>query len=212
MFYGVITHQRVIPQWKTRVTWVLRVQSYDLRERRSILTCGYFALSRLDLFTFSRIDSFSLRIFVPNRSYYFKNSYFQNRHSRGISPKVDVFPINLLRNTNGIPHKLYNNKAFEALHQTKGTRWVATNRRNILPQSPNSHQRWGNRTAILLPSLDNRRTVPKDFGAMKEARKPTTQRFEKLWRKCRGIVGMFTQKLQAWEKTSKRRAQKNVRL
>jgi len=52
MFYGVITHQRVIPQWKTRVTCVLRVQSYDLRERRSILTCEYFALSRLDLFTF----------------------------------------------------------------------------------------------------------------------------------------------------------------
>ena len=180
MFYGVITHQRVIPQWKTRVTCVLRVQSYDLRERRSILTCGYFALSRLDLFTFSRIDSFSLRIFVPNRSYYFKNSYFQNRHSRGISPKVDVFPINLLRNTNGIPHKLYNNKAFEALHQTKGTRWAATNLRNILSQSPNSHQRRGYRTAILLPSLNNRRTVPKDFGAMKEARKPTTQRFEKL--------------------------------
>lgn len=212
MFYGVITHQRVIPQWKTRVTCVLRVQSYDLRERRSILTCGYFALFQLDLFTLSRIDSFSLRIFVPNRNYYFKNSYFQNRHLRGISPKVDVFPINLLRNTNGIPHKLYNNKAFVALHQTKGTRWAATNLRNILPQSPHSHQRWGNRTAILLPSLDNRRTVPKDFGAMKEARKPTTQRFEKLWRKCRGIVGMFTQKLQAWEKTSKRRAQKNVRL
>lgn len=148
-----ITHQRVIPQWKTRVTCVLRVQSYDLRERRSILTCEYFALSRLDLFTFSRIDSFSLRIFVPNRRYYFKNSYFQNRHSRGISPKVDVFPINLLRNTNGIPHKLYNNKAFEALHQTKGTRWAATNLRNILPQSPNSHQRRGYRTAILLPML-----------------------------------------------------------
>ncbi len=175
-----ITHQRVIPQWKTRVTCVLRVQSYDLRERRSILTCGYFAFLQLDLFTLSRIDSFSLRIFVPNRSYYFKNSYFQNRHSRGISPKVDVFPINLLRNTNGIPHKLYNNKAFEALHQTKGTRWAATNLRNILSQSPNSHQRRGYRTAILLPSLNNRRTVPKDFGAMKEARKPTTQKFEKL--------------------------------
>lgn len=91
-----------------------------------------------------------------------------------------MFPINLLRNTNGIPHKLYNNKAFEALHQTKGTRWAATNLRNILPQSPNSHQRRGYRTAILLPSLNNRRTVPKDFGAMKEARKPTTQKFEKL--------------------------------
>ena len=212
MFYGVITHQRVIPQWKTRVTCVLRVQSYDLRERRSILTCEYFALFQLDLFTLPRIDSFSARIFVPDCRYDFKDSYLQSRHLRGISPKVDVFSTDLLRNTNGIPHKLYNNKAFEALHQTKGTRWAATNLRNILPQSLNSHQRWDNRTAILLPSLNNRRTLPKDFGAMKEARKPTTQRFEKLWRKCRGIVGMFTQKLQAWEKTSKRRAQKNVRL
>ena len=96
----------------------------------------------------------------------------------GVSPqKVDVFSTDLLRNTNGIPHKLYNNKAFEALHQTRGTRWAATNLRNTLPRFPNYHQRRGYRTAILLPSLDNRRTVPKDFGAMKEARKPTTQRF-----------------------------------
>lgn len=87
MFHGGITHQRVIPQWKTRVTCVLRVQSYDLRDRRSILTCEYFALFQLDLFTLPRIDSFSARIFVPDCRYDFKDSYLQSRHLRGISPK-----------------------------------------------------------------------------------------------------------------------------
>lgn len=67
--------------------------------------------------------------------------------------KVDVFSTDLLRNTNGIPHKLYNNKAFVALHQTRGTRWAATNLRNTLPRFPNYHQRRGYRTAILLPML-----------------------------------------------------------
>lgn len=153
MFHGGITHQRVIPQWKTRVTCVLRVQSYDLRERRSILTCEYFALFQLDLFTLPRIDSFSARIFVPDGRYDFKDSYLQSRHLRGIPQKADVFSTDLLRNTNGIPHKLYNNKAFVALHQTRGTRWAATNLRNTLPRFPNYHQRRGYRTAILLPML-----------------------------------------------------------